>query len=356
MSSTCVAIFHEQAHCAPLSVSQLFEMIKLKLRTRSRSYQFLSSSDDKTVKLWQTNNDGSITLLKSFENHHKKYIYCVLINKFASYGPHTNEFISVGEDQTIRSWYIETNEPFNTITSEHSIWTAVWWKQGQYLIEAGCSSGPFTIIVRKWNSPDKGKIIYKLHEHTDSIYALLVDELGDKMWSCGRDGAIILWDLNSAKLVKKIHVPKTIHRALCKVNSNLLVSVGYDMIIRFWSLQDYTCIHQTPKAHQRIIRSVLYSKREKVLITASEDATVNLWNLHVNEQQVQCTLKHTITNPYKTWCLALAFYDGDEYDATRVLVGDNSGNLLVVQLSTGAILQTVERAHKDSVRSFSFLK
>ena len=135
---------------------------------------------------------------------------------------------------------------------------------------------------------------------------------------------------------------------LMPYSGSILISASNDFSVKFWKNNERKCIHSIDNAHNAWIWSILYSSRQKMLITASYDQTVKIWQVtetieEKNKKQVH-TLKtkllFTINNHISTFSTsALTFVDGTM--ESMVLVGDQAGIISVINVKTGAIEETV---------------
>jgi len=180
----------------------------------------------------------------------------------------------------------------------------------------------------------------------------VVDESNDQLLSCSEDLTIRLWDLNTGLEIKQFKGHTNWVYSLCKVDKNLFVSGSADDSLKFWNITSGECVHTIDKAHSNSVMALLYSASNQVLISASSDNTIKVWDLKMGEAADKCTLKYTIENPFGQSCYSIAFLDG-ENDGTRVLVGDYSGNLLIVDLITGTCIYKVERASFSAINSLT---
>ena len=163
------------------SINSLYDKLQVKLETRKNRYKLSSRpkylftlSDDCTAKMWQItlpqHNDFSDFFIvdkaynKSILQHtttfqgHTNSVYGALFGKhsqanYAQYYLHgdiiqTVQLITVSYDSTIRTWDWNTTKSIDEIESDHTIWCVTWWKQGQYLLEAG--GRDYNINVRAW--------------------------------------------------------------------------------------------------------------------------------------------------------------------------------------------------------------
>jgi len=100
------------------------------------STQFLSCSNDTTVKRWSVEGQ----CLQTYYGH-RSFVYSVFIS------PHSSEFLTAGEDRTMRVWNISENQPKQTIAlPAPTVWKSIFLNNGD--VAGGCSDGTIRIFTR----------------------------------------------------------------------------------------------------------------------------------------------------------------------------------------------------------------
>ena len=62
-------------------------------------------------------------------------------------------------------------------------------------------------------------------------------------------------------------------------NKNEFASAGYDAHIKIWNKKSGKCIQTIEQAHETVTRKLLYSEREQLLLSLSNDATIKAWEI-----------------------------------------------------------------------------
>nr|CAB3264925.1 phospholipase A-2-activating protein [Phallusia mammillata] len=98
--------------------------------------QFLSCSNDTTIKRWSIEGN----CLQTYYGH-RSFVYSVVVsNDFT-------EFLTAGEDRTMRVWDITESHPKQTIsTPATSVWKAIYTKTGD--VAGACSDATVRIFTR----------------------------------------------------------------------------------------------------------------------------------------------------------------------------------------------------------------
>jgi WD40 repeat protein len=103
--------------------------------------------------------------------------------------------------------------------------------------------------------------VHSSQPHSAMVYSLL--QVGEDVWSCSKDGAIKVWELQNARdfevvteLAELIGHEGSVYQ-MCLCGPDVVVSVGADMFVRTWS-----AIHDKVRAN--------HPRRENVFILKHE--------------------------------------------------------------------------------------
>ena len=89
------------------------------------------------------------------------------------------------------------------------------------------------------------------------------------------------------------HVQQVIQVAFSP-NGQMLVSGGYDAIVKLWDLQTGECI-SILAGHHNWIRSVLFTPDGQTIVSGSQDQTIKLWQTETGE----CIATMRAPRPYE---------------------------------------------------------
>ncbi|CCH46908.1 putative WD repeat-containing protein [Wickerhamomyces ciferrii] len=152
--------------------------------------QLLTSSDDKTVALWDINNQSTSTITpKHIFKHHSD-----IVNDVQWHNHNANVFGSVSEDKTIQLFDIRTSlsTPLHLINRHAAVNTISFSLHSSNLFAVGLDDA--TIELFDIRNPSK-----KLHTimgHSESITSLEWDPHNDGIIASGsQDRRVILWDI-----------------------------------------------------------------------------------------------------------------------------------------------------------------
>ena len=141
----------------------------------------MSSSLDKTIKLWDRNSKECI---------HSFTEYSGYVNSVAFHPSGT--FIAAGStDSTVKIWDIRTNKLIQHYTSHTAPINCVSFHPcGNYLLTA---SNDATLKIFDLL---EGKIFYTLHGHQGHALAVAFSKAGDYFASAGVDEQVMVWKTN----------------------------------------------------------------------------------------------------------------------------------------------------------------
>ncbi|OAF69074.1 WD repeat-containing protein 48 [Intoshia linei] len=156
--------------------------------------KLISASNDFTVKVWNTDTLSCISTIRN----HTDYVTCL------SYSAFSNKFVSGSLDKTILIWDLsEYNSAAKSrlecirSSTKNSIYSIDIFKSGNVII-----SGDSSNTVRLTDLRD-GVSRMELHGHTSTVKCVSHVEDNNLIISGGSDGMLIVWDMRQNKLLSK---------------------------------------------------------------------------------------------------------------------------------------------------------
>lgn len=187
----------------------------------------LSSSEDKTVRLWSMDTH---TGLVSYKGHNHP-VWDVKFNPFGHY------FATASHDQTARLWSCDHIYPLRIFAGHLSdVDTLSWHPNGTYLV-----TGSSDKTCRMWDI-SKGSSVRVFTGHTGPVTSTAISPDGRWLATAGEDSLIHVYDLGSGRRLKtmKGHGKCSIYSLAFSKEGGVLVSAGSDCTVRVWDIKKNT--------------------------------------------------------------------------------------------------------------------
>ena len=187
----------------------------------------LSSSEDKTVRLWSLETWSCLTTYKG----HDKVVWDV------TWGPFGLYFLTSSLDRTCRLW--RTDDPAwlrMFVGHENDVSIVAFHPNGAYVF-----SGSDDKTIRMW-AVTNGYPVRLFTGHTGNPTSMACSPNGKVLATADDQGTIILWDLASGRLKKRMrgHGKGGIWAVSWSVESTVLASGGADGTVRIWDVEPAT--------------------------------------------------------------------------------------------------------------------
>ncbi|KAK3110706.1 Transcription initiation factor TFIID subunit 5 [Teratosphaeriaceae sp. CCFEE 6253] len=192
----------------------------------SRPRYMLSCSADTTIRLWCLETWSNLVVYRSHNSPVWDVRFC----------PHGHYFASASADRTARLWSTPQIAPLRVFAGHDSdVESLAWHPNGAYIFTA---AGVGDKTVRMWRITD-GNQVRIFTGHAGNITSLACAPNGHVVASADDKGVVILWDLRTGRLVKRMrgHGAGGIWSLDWSVESTVLVSGGADNSIRVWDIQ-----------------------------------------------------------------------------------------------------------------------
>lgn len=226
----------------------------------------ISSSDDKTIKLWHLATGQELCTLRG----HSKSVCAIAISADGEI------FASGSEDKTIKLWQLSTGMQIGTLT------------------------------LGNWFSKDSG-----------CVYSVAMSPDEQILVSLDNSGTVKLWNLKTGQEIRRLKGDTSwINAIAISPTGQTLVAASGDSI-KLWNLRTGGQFGIL-SGHNSWVRTVTFSPDGQTLASGSDDATIKLWNVRTGREI--CTLRGHTRSIY-----SVAFSPSYELSAGSVVSVSNSG-------------------------------
>ncbi len=222
-----------------------------------------SGSYDEIIMIWQKINETSFKLSKTLTEHTSKLTSLVALPN--------NIFASSSEDKTIRIWDQNSYECIYVL-NDHTDWVkSLAVLQNEYLISI---SSDKTIIV--WNILNSFSRITNTQTFTElwslSLFSNDTFITGDSV------GSLKLWDMNSLEISFMTELDKNSNETSSIIfYQNYLITGHLDGLIKVWEMDSFKVYHST-KAHSSIVTCLANINERDLFASGSVDNQIKIWD------------------------------------------------------------------------------
>ncbi|MBW4459370.1 MAG: WD40 repeat domain-containing protein [Nodosilinea sp. WJT8-NPBG4] len=234
--------------------------------------------EDGMVQMWQASTGLPVLITQA----HSTYIFALAFN------PDGRTLVSGSMDTGIKFWDAATGNCLQTWHYDHP-WGLTFSPDGNVL--AG-SLGDTSRSILLWNWRT-GELLQSLTGHSGPAngvafapypIALAPGEPPRHILvSCGQDGLVKVWDIDSGECLHTM----TEHRGMCWALAmhpagDRFATSSFDHTVKIWQIATGTCLH-TLRGHTAEVSGVHFSPDGQLVASASSDRTIRLWNVATGE-------------------------------------------------------------------------
>ncbi|KAH6883935.1 putative wd40 protein [Thelonectria olida] len=285
-----------------------------------------TASDDRTVRLWRSNDGACMQELKGHEDSVTS----------VAFSPDGTLVASASLDRIVRLWRSNDGACVRELKGhEDSVRSVAFSPDGMLVASASVDR-----MVRLWRSND-GTCMQELKGHEDSVNSVAFSPDGTLVASASRDRTVRLWRSNDGACVQELKGHKDwVNSVAFSPDGTLVASASVDGTARLWRSNDGACVREL-KGHEDWVQSVAFSPDGTLVASASRDRTVRLWRS--NGGCVQELKGH------EDWVQSVAFSP----DGMLVASASLDRTVRLWRSNDGACVQEL-KGHEDSVLLVAF--
>jgi len=307
--------------------------------------QILTGAEDGTIRLWDVNcatpsAQECNTPVRIFVDHVDGEVKAIALR------PNSNQFISASNDNTLKLWDIsclqptpqQCESPVRVFEGGHTLEVndLAFTSDGKRVLS---SSEDATMVL--WDV-ETGQPL-KQFQHPDQAEIRGVAILpGDKQaLSTGANPDIIRWDLETGQPIDRLRGHRgTVYFVSVSADGKRAISSGDDNTVILWDLEKDVPLTFL-RGHGGYIRQVVFSKDESHALSASADTTIRLWDLNNGAERLRLNSGAQVNS------ISLS------PDAHLLATGSDSGAAQIWDMASGKPAMPEFHWHEKDVKALS---
>ena len=253
-----------------------------------------SGSEDGTIKLWKINSDDSFQTLTSEDI---KQIWTISFSqdgKILASGSTDENPIGIDEHHNIRLWNLDNGTLQKLGTHNNQLRTVAFCPQAQQS-NLLISGGDAPVRSKYGISPHKN-VKNSVQGYTNRIWSVAFSPCGRKLVSgCERMHRVRIWDVQNKQCIQPLlQHTDWVWSVVFSPDGQMIASASEDNTICLWHLRNERWEHHTVlKKHTERVRVVAFSRDGKKLVSGGNDYQVILWDLDLTNRRYQNSTQPT---------------------------------------------------------------
>jgi len=231
----------------------------------------LSSSWDKTMRLWDLNTGAKV---RTFQGHTKDVFSC-------AFSGDNRQIVSGSRDKTIKLWNTLAECKYTITEDMHTDWVSKVAFSPSAKMPLIVSAG-WDKLVKVWNLSNC-KLRSNLCGHTGVVYTVAISPDGSLCASGGKDSTAMLWDVNDGKHLYSLDAGSNIN-SLTFSPRNYWLCATTDTSIKVWDLENKEVLEElqaqnVPKNGIPWCVSISWSADGNMLFAGATDGTIFVYEV-----------------------------------------------------------------------------
>ncbi|MBE9011616.1 caspase family protein [Pseudanabaenaceae cyanobacterium LEGE 13415] len=218
--------------------------------------QILSAGEDGTVKFWQV---GRSEETRSFRVHQERVTSVMM-------APNRRSFLTSG-DNVAKLWTLNGKEIATFEGHRDQVNTASYSPDGKLI-----ATGSIDKTIRLWNL--EGASLETIQGHGAAVTHLSFSPAGTQLLSASADKTARIWQVNPLPRLNT-----GLSAMSVSADGNIIAIAAPDSTIQLQTKTDFRIL----KGHTAPVTQVQISPDDSLLISASADKTIRLWNISTGE-------------------------------------------------------------------------
>eukprot|EP00747_Dinoflagellata_sp_TGD_P037086 gnl/TRDRNA2_/TRDRNA2_138867_c0_seq3.p1 gnl/TRDRNA2_/TRDRNA2_138867_c0~~gnl/TRDRNA2_/TRDRNA2_138867_c0_seq3.p1 ORF type:complete len:316 (+),score=41.11 gnl/TRDRNA2_/TRDRNA2_138867_c0_seq3:156-1103(+) len=180
--------------------------------------------------------------------------------------------ITSSQDNTVKLWDTETGDCLRTLQSNEVVSSACFSPDGRNIVTASWDR-----CVKLWDAED-GKCLRTLAGHSDKVQSAVFSLDGCFVASASKDCTARLWDANGGECLQIFagHDSSVVSAAFSPSGCHI-ATASTDCSAKMWNAATASCIF-TCEGHKKAITAVAFSPDGRRIATGSLDGTAKSWD------------------------------------------------------------------------------
>jgi uncharacterized protein with WD repeat len=233
-----------------------------------------SGSADYSIKIWRVSNGAQLRELKGQTGH----VYSVAFSPDGS-------MLASADNLSVKLWRVSDGQHLRTLGGHSGPVHSVAFSPNGKVIASG--SGDQT--VRLWGASD-GRVLHTLGGHSGAVNSVAFSPNGETVASGSDDQTLRLWRSSDGQPIRTLkgHASSVYAVAFSPSGALLASGSGFgddesgDRTVRMWQVSDGKLL-LTLEGHAKAVYSVAFSPDAKIVASGSDDQTVRLWRINLQE-------------------------------------------------------------------------